>query len=241
MRDREVVKAFVSFLKDHGHPCLRVDRWPEDDNRQSREIDAIAGRFAIEHTSIDSVANQRRDDDWYSRVVGGLDREITSSVDSGFVVTLRYDAVRKGQDWAGIRADLRSWISTNASGLSYGTHDIELPTNPPLDPPIRLRITKTKNGPVGFARFAPCDQTLPARIKKLLDEKAAKLATYHMSGVTTVLLVENGDIALMNDWKMLEAMRSAYPDGMPHGVDQIWYADTSISNEPRFVDFTPRI
>ena len=61
MVDRDGIELFVNHLsRQRGFAKLVMDRWPEDENRQSPEIDAIAGPFAIEHTSIDSVANQRR-------------------------------------------------------------------------------------------------------------------------------------------------------------------------------------
>jgi len=28
MNDREVVEAFVAYLREHGHPGLKVHRWP---------------------------------------------------------------------------------------------------------------------------------------------------------------------------------------------------------------------
>ena len=33
-------------------------------------------------------------------------------------------------------------------------------------------------------------------------------------------------------------VQQAYPDGLPDGIDEIWYADTSIADESRFVNFT---
>ena len=76
------------------------------------------------------------------------------------------------------------------------------------------------------------------RIKKLLDRKAKKLAKY-AEDYMTVLLVENNDIALMNDQMMCEAIRGAYPEGLPKGVEQLWYADTAVTC--RFLDFTQRL
>lgn len=35
----------------------------------------------------------------------------------------------------------------------------------------------------------------------------------------------------MNEEKMLDAIRRAYPNGPPTGVDQVWYADTSIASD----------
>lgn len=235
MTDRDVIQAFIDFRRNHGFPGLRVERWPDDKNRQSPEIDAIAGPFAIEHTSIDSVANQRRDDDLFSRVVNGLNQVIDDCVDCGFTITLEYDAIKKVQDWKDIHDALKSWICKNASQLSYGKHDGVLQTNPP----IRLAIWKTKDLQIrGFRRLSPRDRTLSARLKKLLDRKAKKLARY-AEDYTTVLLVENNDIALMNDQMMCEAIREAYPEGLPEGVEQLWYADTSVTC--RFLDFTQRL
>ena len=89
-----------------------------------------------------------------------------------------------------------------------------------------------------FARYEPPDDTLPARIRTQFDRKAQKLAKYQSAGRITVLLVENADIALMNDQKMLEAIRRAYPIGLPIGVDELWYADTTIPDDIDFKDFS---
>jgi len=244
MRDQDVIEAFVVFLRGIGFPNLMVDRWPDEENRQTKEIDAIAGPFAIEHTSIDSIPHQHRNDDWYLRVAGGLEQEFSDSVDFHLSVILEYDAIKKGQDWDKLRAALKSWVSSNAFELPYGWHDMILPVDPPLSSPFRLRVRKWKEGPRGvfFPRFAPPeDKTLSERIRKILDRKGAKLAKYQRPGTTTVLLVENDDIALMNEAIMLSAIREAYPNGLPDGVDKLWFADTSIPENPRFCDFTSGI
>ena len=62
--------------------------------------------------------------------------------------------------------------------------------------------------------------------------------TPFFTGYTTLLLVESEDIALMNESKMLAAVRKAFPDGLPIGVEHLWYVDTSIPREILFKDFT---
>jgi len=42
----------------------------------------------------------------------------------------------------------------------------------------------------------------------------------------------------MNEWKMLEAIQTAFPSGPPPDVSQVWYADTSIESALEFRDFT---
>lgn len=238
MNDRNVIDAFVAHLREEGYPDLRVERRPDDENRESSDIDAIAGPFAIEHTSIDTLPNQRRDSDWFMRAAGGLERELNSTPPVLLIITIEYNAVGKGQNWDAIRAALKSWVTNKAPRLPDGKSVLaDLPNIP-----FRLHVVKSSERRPGvfFARFEPHDDTLPVRIKEAFDRKAAKLAKYQAPGVTTVLLVENYDIALMNDWKMLEAIRVAFPDGPPPGVDQVWYADTSIPGALGFREFTPQ-
>ena len=239
MKDWEVIDAFVAHLGMNGHPGLQVDRRPDKENSNSSDIDAIAGHFAIEHTSVDTLTNQRRDSNWFVRAAGGIETELPSKPDFRLSITLEYDAVVKGQNWSTIRDALKTWITTEASSLPDGRHVLgDIP-----GVPFGLRVTKASHRPPGvfFARAAPEDDSLSERIRQQIDRKAEKLAKYHGAGTTTVLLVENGDIALMNESKILEATLEAYPTGLPPGVDQIWYGDTSIPSETEFRDLTPEL
>ncbi len=243
MDEHDVIEKFVDHLGSHkGYPNLAIDRWPDKENRTEPEIDAVAGIFAIEHTSIDSVANQRQLDDWYLRVVGGLDQLISECLDCGFTITLEFYAIGKGMDWNCIREDLQKWIVHRAPLLENGNHEIVLPTSTPVEFPIVMRVEKgLPLSIVGFSRFDPEDNTLAARTKKILDRKAMKLRKYQGPSATTILLVENDDIALMNESKMLDAIRDAYSHGLPRGVNEIWFADTSIPGGPQFHNFTAKI
>jgi hypothetical protein len=234
MNDFEVIEAFVAYLRGRGHPGLRVDSWP--DRERPAEIDALAGAFAIEHTSIDTLQNQRRDDDWFSRVVSGLEAELSTPPAGRLHVILEYHAVHTGQDWSAIREALKVWIAREVPRLADGRHSF----GDIAGIPFRLRVTKASNRPSAllFVRSKPVDDNLSARIRTLCDRKAQKLAKHQSAGKRTILLVENADIALMNDEKMLEAIRRAYPDGLPMGVDALWYADTAISDDIEFRDFT---
>jgi len=236
MNDRDLIDAFVTHLREHGHPDLQVDSWPEDDNRNSPDIDAVAGAFAIECTSIDTLSRQRRDSDWFLQVVGGLEQELPRQVPFRLNITLEYGAVKKGQDWTTIRQGLKNWLVNEAQHLPEGRHVLEAVPNVPF----RLHVKKAYGRRPGviFGRFKPDDDTLANRIRELFDEKANKLAKYHASGKTTVLLLDSWDYVLMNEWIMFEGIQDAYPDGPPPEVDQIWYADTSIPNEIEFSDFT---
>ena len=239
MDQDDVINAFVTYLRQTGFPDLKVDSWPDKENRRTLEIDAIAGCFAIEHTSIDTLPNQRRDSDWFMQAVGRVEKELTTLLPFRLNIIIEYDAVIKGQDWAAIRRNLKAWIINESPRLVDGRRVLENVHGIPF----RLRVSKASDRRPGifFARFDPKDDTLPARIRKQFDRKAKKLAKYHSPDKTTVLLIENDDIALMNEGRMLDSIQIAYPSGLPNDVDKIWYANTSIPKDIEFMDFTPEI
>lgn len=228
MNERDVIEAFVQHLQ----PGLCVDAWPEDKNRTSPEIDAIAGSFAIEHTSIDTFPEQRGNSDWFMRAAGSLEQDISNKISFRLRITLEYEAIVKRQNWNAIRSALDTWITSEAPKLPDGHHKREI-----KGIPFRLHLSKTRDRPPGvyFGRFEPQphDDTLASRIKELFERKAEKLAKY--PDKVKVLLVENDDIALMNTPKMRDAIEKAFPADLPQGVDQLWYADTSIPSEVEFL------
>lgn len=238
MDDRDVIKAFVNHLRANGYPSIEIDRWPEDENRNTPEIDAIAGPFAIEHTSVDILLNQRRDSDWFMQAIGGIGSEL-KDITFRLRIWIEYDAIAKGQNWSKIRHAIKTWIVSDASQLTDGRHVIENIAGVPFP----ICIFKHSDSPPGVhvGRLGPPDDTLPSRIRRLFGRKTEKLAKYHKSGKTTVLLVENYDLAQMNSQDMLKAIQEAYPNGLPESVDKIWYADTSIPDKVEFYNYTSEL
>ncbi len=234
MNDSDVIDAFVEHLRGNGYPDLHIEMRPDQTNRNSADIDAIAGPFAIEHTSIDTLPKQRRDSDWFMQAAGGIGKEISMKVSFRLRVTLDYDAVTRGQDWAAIRHALKKFIANEAPLLADGRYVLDgIPWVP-----FRLYVTKASDRPPGvfIGRVEPSGDTLPICVKKQFDRKAKKLEKYSPEK-TTLLLAESDDFVLMNESMMLDTIRKAYPAVPPPGVDQIWYADTSLPSEIKFRRF----
>jgi hypothetical protein len=236
LTDKEVVSLFVDYLARNGNPGLTVNAWPDEGNRLSSDIDTIAGPFAIEHSSVDTVPNQRRDSAWFLKVVKELEDELGCKLPFRLVLTFPYEGVQRGQRWSKIAAALRAWILNEAPKLAIGSYTIG---NIP-EIPFEFHATKRKSDRTGllFGRFAPHIKMLPGRLREQLDRKAGKLSRYKDEGKTTILLVESDDVALMNDSIMWGSLREAYHSGPPRGVDQVWFADTSIREEILFTDMT---
>ena len=237
LTDKKVIGLFVKHLVDQGHPGIEVDAWPDEETPS--EIDAIAGPFAIEHTSVDTIPNQRRDGAWFSRVVKPLEDEFRCRLPFRLVLTFPYEGIQTGQDWSEINVALRDWILNEAPRLPIGSHAIG--SVPEI--PFEFHAAKRSSSHSGllFGRFAPYDRTLPHRLREQLDRKLKKLSPYKGKNKTTILLVESDDIALMNDGIMWDGLSSAYTDGLPQGLDEIWFADTSIPEEIVFTDMTQAV
>jgi hypothetical protein len=239
LSDKDVISLFVKYLANKDQPGLQVDIWPDQETRQSSAIDAIAGKFAIEHTSIDTLPNQRRDSAWFIRVVKPLEDEFRCTLPFRLNLTLPYEGIQTGQDWSGITSALKNWILNESPKLAMGAHTIEDVPGIPFEF-YAMKKSSIRTGLL-LGRFAPNDHTLPDRLRDQLDRKIEKLSPYKAQNKTTILLVESDDIALMNDGIMWDGLRLAYPDGLPQGLDQIWFADTSIPEELLFTEMTQAV
>jgi hypothetical protein len=234
--DKGVVNAFVEHLREHGHPELEIERYPDVENRSSSEIDAIAFPFAIEHTSIDTVEHQRRNKDWFGRFADPLREVLDSAVPFYLNLTLSYDSIKRGPELDDVRAAFETWVRDESPLLPEGRTVVSSAEGIPFE----FEAERRSDWPpeLILTRLAPRDDTLAERMRDTIEKKTGKLQRYR-SDYTTVLLIENNDRILMNKEKMLGAIHRNYPDGPPAGVDQIWYADTSNSTRTWFIHVTP--
>lgn len=240
--DVTIVGFFVNHLKMNGHPNLKINRIPDKEKAEGdkkEDIDAIAGRFAIEHTSFDTVRNQRRDSARFLKVVGDLEAEISPQLNYRIRILLPYEGIRRGQKWSLIRESLKNWIMNFSSKLPDGRHFID---NVP-GIPFQFHVNKASDRRPGliFIRFEPENNDFSNRLRDHLNRKARKLMPYKAKKFKTVLLLESDDIALMDESIMLERIRMAFSQKLPDGVDQIWYADTSIPEKILFQNLTDSI
>jgi hypothetical protein len=78
------------------------------------------------------------------------------------------------------------------------------------------------------------DTTLSHCVGQQITRKMKKLRRYKSDGFTTVLILETCDQSLMNQHKMLKAVREGPAGAMPEGLDQLWFTEAA---ERFFFDF----
>ena len=235
----KVIISFVHYIADKFYPGLRISEWPDKKSGSSGEIDAIAKStdncIAIEHTSIDSLPNQRRDNARFTQVFVPLEQELCDRTDVRVCLIIPFRALPTGANWDTIRVKLRAWIDREVPMLPSGTakHNV-------AGIPFPVTVRKPTGAPrLWFARFAEDDPEFVACIQNLVIAKAKKLKKYKEAGYSTVLLIENSDLANMCLSTMVEAISNAFPSSLPPEVDRIWYADTSIPDSHQFWNLSP--
>lgn len=229
MKDIDTINALIEHLKKRGYPDLKISERPDLNERQEPAIDAIAYPFAIEHTSIDVLPNQRERSDWFGKVVNDPEQELSKQIPFRLSITIPYEGINKGQPWEEIRIALKNWIINEAPQLEDGMRNISnIPSIPFL-----LSVSKESDRPSGvfFSRFIPDDNMFHVRIKEQFDRKIEKLKKYE-NAHKTLLLIENSSFGRVSVATLQNELRKAYPEGV--SVNQIWFADTSI---PNYIEF----
>jgi hypothetical protein len=180
---------------------------------------------AIQHTSVDALPHGRETGARFKKVIGDLEQELAGKLGFPLMMNWDWDAIQKGQQWGAIGDALRSWItSDDACNLPGGRHRI--PGAPGV--PFGFQVTKGQGlrfDGVRFARHDPGDKTFDARLHDQLagrHKKLAALRRHRDAGKSTLLLLESGDIALMNAGKIVDGLEAAFP-ARPTEVDEFWF------------------
>lgn len=237
-----IIEAFVTYLAARLYPGIQIAEWPDKTNSRTPDIDAIAEgggrRIAIEHTSADSLPNQRRHDERFMKAIGSLEQELKGRINFRLRVITPFGAVPTDICWDEIRDRIRSWILHGATKLPTGEvrHNITVE-----GVPFPLTVQKPASSSHGLflVRSVGEDLDFPERLQSQIDRKALKLTKYRDCCNLLVLLIDNDDIANMSRGKMIKAVEELYPHCLPSGLDRIWYADSSIPASVQFWNVTP--
>lgn len=220
--DKITIEAFVTHLHDNGYKCSVVDRWPDDENRNSKDIDAIAGNYAIEHTSVDTIPDQRKRGKYFEKVVQNLENDFRNTVPYMLNIALPYDSTNKQHDWKAIESAFRDWINNHGNLVPERYKTYESVEGIPFSFNASRIIVNLRG--VFFARQTPDSYKLVERLVKQLPRKIKKLSPYKEQGMVAILLIESKDRALMNYSIFSQAMHNAYPEGISPDIDEIWFA-----------------
>jgi hypothetical protein len=210
----------------------RVVRWPDEENRKSRDIDAYAEAagaipLAIEHTKVESLYGQLADNERFGQLYGEIESQLKNAFDFELHLILPLFAFQKGTKWAVIRDLVRDWLLAQSQGLPQGRSSHRVP-----GVPFTVTIIKDTGGVKSFfvARRAPSDRDIQIEmvqnIVAALEDKNSQLSKYRTEGAHTILILESLDIALVSHISFYKSFLQAQQCISTPNIDEVWFAHT---------------
>jgi hypothetical protein len=196
-------------------------------------------RFALEHTIIEPFEDNQRDNIAFERVFDdAVEGDVAQLLKPYLAYTATVDVYafdeKHRKDLVAIRQDLLNWIRGSIPHLPEPTTFAEtaLYGEPPATP-VRIKLACHRSNGLGgrliAQRFAPPDleQLRDKRLLKALHDKGPKLRAAKTAGTTTILILENIDIALTNESVVSDAIDRLGRD-LPYMPDDIYLVGTYI-------------
>ena len=234
MTQDDIIEQFIAKYNTCQSNTYKVTRWPDKENRTSRNCDAYAevsegSPLAIEHTSIQTFDDQMLDAARFMKVIGELEVELKDAFDCQTRLIVPTFAISPGTNWQTIRTALRVWLLAHVPTLPSGEtkHRVDgLPftvtINVDRDGRLRPWFGVMRWTPPGLDNYSQLTESIAAA----LTDKDSQLRKYSEAGIETVLILESRDIALVNPAILYKAFLKARDKVSPANIDQVWVANT---------------
>jgi hypothetical protein len=232
MEAKNIIQRFVNRYNECQRNEYRISRWPDEENRQGRDIDAVAESggerpLGIEHTKVETFFSQLPDAARFAQYYGELETELKNSFDFDLMLTLPIFAFVTGTKWRDVRNRIRDWLIWQGVNFEdgYSSHQI-------AGVPFTIGISKNITGSKLFtvARRAPSDRDvhieLAQSFAESMSDKNDQLAQYRASGAATILILESQDIALVSHVSLYKAFIQAHAIIATPNIDEFWIACT---------------
>lgn len=240
--DRGLVEIFVSEYNRAYGSSYGSPEFPEDQRRNTKEVEAIftddAGRrLAIEHTLIQPFMGER-DDAFgaFEKVFEPLGRDLSLPIPD-YHITLAVPAfgVPKGSDWKEVTQKVRDWFIRERHNFP---EDFSRQSIPGLPFPLTLLVEKLHlpgySGKLTLARTDIPD-TFQEVMRKALSEKVPKLAQA-IANRKILLLEQNVPVPGIVAFET--AIEATSPDCTGfEKIDEIWVVNSVAWKRERVLFF----
>lgn len=251
--ERKACDAVVRALEELAGSRRANARSPEDLGAQAQveytfELDGLT--YALEHTIVEAFAEQMRTNVDFQAFVGPIAAELDRNMPTPgrFDLAFEIDPSKglKPRHIVEARQAIIRWIETNANELHAECPITPTKSHKPFGvkgvrtgSPAGIKLVLTRevawsvpekaHGRLFIIRTAPKDyeELRQDRMKTAMRKKLPKLQVCKQAGARTVLILENGDMALTNHWVVYEAVVAALA-GRVDRPDEVWLVDTCI-------------
>lgn len=248
--EKKVIIEVLKYISKKINQPYKIISCPDEVNRKSPACDMLVifgnKKFAIEHTSIDSIPNQRRDNIRFNKLLSPLENELDSKLPmpGHYQLVIGMDVIPalKRSDGNKIYQSIKEWCIKIAPTLSMGgTHSDKKHFARNRIPGVPFEITLYKwprrarrDGEFKIARFSPeqIEEKRKEVLKQALCSRGEKVVNYKKEGCHTILILESNDIALANFNDIANALNNAVEKlkniELP---DEIYLVETEIEDD----------
>jgi hypothetical protein len=231
-RDQQLVSHFLTALNRQYGASFKVLRWPDEENRQTPAVEAVASdangeTVAIEHTLVQAFEGEREDGERLMKAVGELEGH-ADLMKPGYNVNIvvRVGAIPKGIKWDVIGERVKEQIEKIIPIRGEGRTE-ETIGGLPLALSITLDIwahDSSETDHVWLSRYEGPD-TLKQVVRTALARKLPKLIAEKAN--RRILLLEKADFVRGHSEirKAIDALAPDFPQLAQ--VDEIWLAITT--------------
>jgi hypothetical protein len=247
LHEKKVIKEVLKYISKKINQPYRIISYPDEVNRNSPACDMLVSfgdkKFAIEHTSIDSIPNQRRDSNRFIKLLSPLENELDNKLPTPghyqLVIDMDVIPALNRSNGSKIYQSIKDWCIKIAPTLSMGgTHSDKKHFSRDRIPGVPFKITLYKwprrDGEFRIARFSPeqIEEKRKEVFKQALCSRGEKVINYKKEGYYTILVLESNDRALANFNDIGDALNNAIEElknvELP---DEIYLIETEIEDD----------
>ena len=235
LRQDRTIKQFCKRLAAIEQQQVHPIQWPDQDDPGKGGCDAIIDRggrhFALEHTTLDAIMDQRMDDDRFRKVVLPTEEAILAEYPDSWVhVAIPVHAIPTKANWNKITQDLcKGCIEVLKLMPSDGIRrKFEFPGVPF---PVMITRREDYGRPACYAmRIEPdhLETHLENNMIMAITKKRDQLAPYKAQGYPTILLLDSDEMVLVNWIDLAGAFRKAADRETLVECDEVFVAMTFL-------------
>jgi len=236
----KVIEITLKFIAKSVGVDGQILKYPDEDERNLSACDVLgivgSKTVAVEHTSIDSIPFQRRDNSRFMKLLGPVEKELSDKLPTPghYQLITDMDVMPTGINWNEVRARITEWCLKVAPRLEIGspsTAPKHFVKEKPQGVPFELALYRWpgRDGQCRIARFSPEDleEKRTEVILQSLRTRGAKVAGYRNDTLRTILILESNDIALGNASDIGKAFVTAVHKIEPALLpDEVYLAET---------------
>ena len=247
LHEKKVIKEVLKYISKKINQPYRIISYPDEVNRNSPACDMLVSfgnkKFAIEHTSIDSIPNQRRDNNRFIKLLSPLIIELNGKFPTPghykLIINIDIIPALNKSNGSKIYQSIKEWCKKIAPTLSMGgTYSGKKHFKRGKIPGVPFELTLYKSlrrdGEFRIGRFSPeqIEEKRKEVLKQALCSRGEKVINYKKEGYHTILILESNDRALANFNDIGDALNNAVEElknvELP---DEIYLIETEIEDD----------